>query len=157
MSRCKSLPSLKSVKPVFKELKRHGTLPASILKRTDLSLLYANRSTIVKFKPISNNTNNNKNLGLIDATSKNKSRYPISVKLLNNETNNDESSSNHQETKEKVALDLKSNELDTKLTSILMQEIDRLNKKIELLTREKETLKREKQIVIQMKTTDENE
>ena len=144
------MPSLKSIKPVFKEFKRHGTLPASILKRTDLSLLFANRSTIVKFKPISNN---NKNSNLLDSTNKNnKTRYQKSNnKLSNNETS-------CEETKEKgVALDMKSNELDTKLTSILMQEIDKLNKAIENLKKENENLKLEKQIVIEMKTSEENE
>ena len=154
MSRSKSLPSLKSIKPVFKEFKRHGTLPASILKRTDLSLLFANRSTIVKFKPIANN---NKNLNLLDATNKNnKNRYQKSRKILNNETSCEEFS-NLKETKERVALDMRSNESDTKLTSILMQEIDKLNKAIENLKKENENLKIEKQIVIEMKTSDEIE
>ena len=55
---------------------------------------------------------------------------------------------------EKVTFNLKANESDLKLTNLMMQEIDKLNKTIENLIKENDNLKREKQIVIEMKTNE---
>ena len=149
LTRSKSLPSIKAIKSTFKEFKRHDTLPANILKRNDLSLLYTpNRSTIVRFKQISNR---NKNLAFMSNFSPRNTNQESSQLLTSKEISNLQTA-NHSN--EKVTFNLKANESDLKLTNLMMQEIDKLNKTIENLIKENDNLKREKQIVIEMKTNE---
>jgi hypothetical protein len=138
-------------------LRRHGTLPTNLLKRTDMSLLYKKRSSIVKFKQIKSIAiNNNNNLKAYADTKFNN--------INNNNNNENNNNNNHHASKsddrinKSVILELNpNNEIDTTtttntytntsrtnttITNLLLKEIDELKKQIEYLKTENDILKR---------------
>lgn len=141
-------------------LRRHGTLPTNLLKRTDMSLLYKKRSSIVKFKQIKSAINiainNNNNLKAYADTKFNN--------INNNNNNNENNNNNHHASKSEdrinksVILELNpNNEIDattttttytntsqtnTTITNLLLKEIDELKKQILYLKTENDILKR---------------
>lgn len=156
MSRSKSLSNLDKMFKQPKEFKRHGTLPSSLLKRTDISLLYTNKSSVVKIKPM---IKIEKNLELVNKPIDKYRNYASeigimneSIQMLHNEINQSLApisniTTNNNNTDvicrgKAVVLDLKRSESDLKSNNLLMQEVDRLKRMIDFLKNENDNLKR---------------